>query len=201
MSTAVATLTRTTSPRRAAALAVLFAGVAWLLAAIGTPSESLPRWPADGALYQVDGWTVSPAQVDVSRPGLAMVTHTYSDANGARATFVISTSPMAKAVYRAGPAVPFLGNGYTVESLAGDHETIIARRGNEAWLQLSAYGERRGQYGTGALAWSLSLFDAIVGTPNDYYLARVVVPADTSAAEAGALAQTLFARLATFYAS
>jgi hypothetical protein len=43
--------------------------------------------------------------------------------------------------------------------------------------------------------------EAIVGTPNDYYLARVVVPADTSAAEAGALAQTLFARLATFYAS
>ena len=125
MSTAVATLTRATSPRRSTVLLVLFAGVAWLLASMSAPIESAPpRWPADGSsLYQVDGWTVSPAQLDSSRPGLAMVTHTYLNANGTRATFVISSSPMAKAVYRAGAAVPFLGNGYTVEPAPGEHET------------------------------------------------------------------------------
>jgi len=202
VSTAVATFTRGTSPRRSAVLLVLFAGVAWLLASMSAPIESAPpTWPADGSsLYQIEGWTVSPAQLDTSRPGLAMVSHTYLDANGTRATFVVSSSPRAKAVYRAGAAVPFLGNGYTVEPAPGEHEAIVARRGNEAWLQVSTYGERRGQFGSGAIAWGLSLFDALLVRPNDYYLARVVAPADSSAPAVAALADTLFERLATFYA-
>ncbi len=191
------------SPRRAVLLILLFGVVASLLLAISPQAEAVPRWPGADDLYAVDGWRVSSPQVDSSRPGLAMVTRTFTRADGARATLVISTSPMAKAVYRAGAAVPFLGNGYTVEpaAVSGNFEAITARRGNDAWLQISAYGERRGQFGSGAVAWGLSVFDSVFAQPNDYYLARIVAPADSATAQVVELATTLLPRLATFYAS
>jgi hypothetical protein len=194
--------------RPALILIALFSSATWLLANISVPAESPPRWPADSETYAVDGWAVGPATVD-SRPGLAMVTHVYSREN-TRATVVITTSPNAKAIFRAGAAVPFLGNGYTVEPApadlvqpAGSREAFVARRGNEAWLQLAIYGERRGQFGSGVIGWGLSIVDAQLGRANDYYLARVVVPfveGDRPATQrAVALAETLFPRLAAYY--
>jgi hypothetical protein len=134
-----------------------------------------------------------------------MVTYTYTAADaGPRATVVVSTSPIAKAIYRAGAAVPFLGNGYTVEPLpaSGNRDAFVARRGDEAWLQVSVYGERRGQFGSGPVAWALSTLDSLLGAPSDYYLARIVVPyTPENLARATALADTLFPRLASYYAS
>jgi hypothetical protein len=205
-------LTRAPRSRPAIVLMVLFGATAWLLANLVPTTDGPPRWPADGELYAADGWTVSPASVDDSRPGMTIISHAYARAAGTRATLVVSTSPMAKAIYRAGAAVPFLGNGYTVEpapgtlvAVAGNREAFIARRLNETWLQVSIYGERRGQFGSGALAWTLSTLDALLGRPNDYYLARIVVPFDgndlTAARQAVALADTIFPRLATYYAN
>jgi hypothetical protein len=180
----------------------LFVASAVLLANMSTPTEAAPRWPADGPIYAVDGWTVSAASVDTSRPGLATVSHTYLNSAGTRATLVVSTSPIAKAVYRAGAAVPFLGSGFTVEPLPvdGAREAFIARRGNESWLQVSTYGERRGQFGSGPVAWGLTIVDSMLGHGNDYYLARLVVPYDaSSASQTVTLADTLFPRLAAYY--
>jgi hypothetical protein len=202
-------LVQATRPRPALILIALFVGATWLLANISVPVEAGPRWPAEGDIYAVDGWTVGPATVDTSRPGLAMITHQYTRER-TRATVVITTSPNAKAIFRAGAAVPFLGNGYQIEAApadlvkeAGSREAFVARRGAEAWLQLSIYGERRGQLGNGVTGWALSIFDAQLGRPNDYYLARVVVPfdeRDRSATQASvALADTLFPRLAGYY--
>jgi hypothetical protein len=186
--------------RPAVILTALFAVTALVLAGIGPAVETAPRWPADGDLYKVDGWSVSAASVDASRPGLTLVSHTYARPDGTRATLVVSTSPIAKAVYRAGAAVPFLGNGYTVETLpaTGSREALVARRTGETWTQIAVYGEQRGQYGAGAIAWTLSTIDSILGRPNDYYLARIVVPTE-NIQDATSLADALFPRLATFY--
>ncbi len=187
--------------RPAVVLMALFALTAMVLASVGPAVEGAPRWPADSGLYAVDGWSVSPASVDASRPGLTLVTHTYSRPDGARATLVVASSPIAKAVYRAGAAVPFLGNGYTVETLPtpGPREALIARRTGETWAQVAVYGEQRGQLGSGAIAWTLSTIDSILGRGNDYYLARIVLPND-NVQDAVTLADTLFPRLEAFYA-
>jgi hypothetical protein len=202
------------SLRRPLVLIALFLAAALLLANMAAPhAPAAPRWPTDPALFAVDGWSVAPESVDASRPGMVFVTRTYTAADGARATVVISTSPMAKSIYRAGADVPFLGNGYTVEPAppdlvppSGQYEAFVARRTGEAWLQLASYGERRGAFGTGALAWGLSAFDALLGQPNNYYLARVLVAFDDARAAdqaraARQLAATLLPRLASFYAS
>jgi hypothetical protein len=169
-----------------------------------------PRWPAEESLYQVDGWQVA-AQTTELANGTEYVTRDYRNLTGQRATLTISTSPVSKRVYRAGPDVPFLGNGYVVEpaprlvSASGAYQgTLVARRGDESWLQMYAYGERRGQFGAGALAWGLSVVDNLAGQPNDYYLVRVVVPFNNDdeleAQAAESLADTLFPRVAAWYA-
>jgi hypothetical protein len=68
-------------------------------------------------------------------------------------------------------------------------------------LQVSIYGERRGQFGAGTVAWGLTVVDSLLGRANDYYLARLVAPYDEStAATVSGLADTLFPRLAAYYA-
>ena len=213
--TCTAPLATTMLPRRPLILTALFLAAALLLANMATPhAPATPRWPTDPAFFAVDGWSVSPESVDASRAGMVFVTRTYTAADGTRASFVVSTSPIAKSIYRAGADVPFLGNGYTVTPAppdlvpaSGQYEAFVARRTGEAWLQIATYGERRGAFGTGALAWGLSAFDALLGQPNDYYLARVVVAFDDDARAADQahaarqLAETLLPRLASFYAS
>jgi hypothetical protein len=209
MSAAVQSLTRAPAvPRRALLLVVVFGLAAVLLSVIHDPIEAAPRWPTDNAVYSVDGWLVSAESVDDSRPGLTLATRVFVPRSGGdRATLVITSSPNAKAVFRAGAAVPFLGNGFTVEpapvAAVGAREAFIARRGSEAWLQISVYGERRGQFGSGVVGWTLSTVDSLLGRENDYYLARLVVPfqGEASARDAVVLAEALFPRLAAYYAA
>jgi len=197
--------------RRALTLTVVFVLAAVLLISVSAPQvESTPAFPAEISAYAIDGWMVSPASVD-GRAGVAFVSREYARVDGARARLSITTSPQAKLVYRAGADVPFLGNGYSVEPapaslvpISSNRSAQIARRGTEAWLQIATFGERRGAFDNGPVAWSLAIFDMVLGRPNDYYLARILVPFDernpsTSAAYAVELANTLFPRLAAFY--
>ena len=185
---------------RALVLSAVFALGAVLLFNVNAPQvDAAPRYPADA--FTVDGWRASQPSIE-GRPGVAFVTRDYvRSVDGVRASLVITTSAQAKLVYRAGADVPLLGNGYTVETLSPS--TLIARRGNEAWLQIAAFGERRGAFGNGVTAWSLAVFDTVLGRTNDYYLARVVMPYTDAAtvATASALAEDLFPRVANFYAA
>jgi hypothetical protein len=202
-------------------LIALFAVAIAFLALQDPASETTPRWPGDDALYAVPGWNVDQPSVEFAN-GTAYITRKYQRVDTDEvATLTISTSTAAKRIYRAGPEVPYLGNGYSVEDAPpsllhppSDKRALVASRGDETWLAIHTYGERRGRFGHAALAWGLSLFDTLTRQPNDYYIARVVIPltraanhaaglstADHAAAsEASALADTLFARIAAWYA-
>ena len=194
--------------RRALVLTALFIGAAVLLVAVGAPQvEAKPRFPSDDAVYAVNGWTVSPERAE-GRTGVLFITREFQRADRSPAQLIITTSPQAKLVYRAGADVPLLGNGYSVEPARSDvvapqanRTAQIARRGTEAWLQIATFGERRGIVGNGAIGWGMAVFDMVLGRPNDYYLARVVVPfKPETASHAVELADVLFPRLAAFYA-
>ena len=179
---------------------------------VPTADES-PQWPVDDNLFNVDGWIAGEARVEFAN-GAAYVTREFQTLDGASgATLSIATSTAAKRIYRAGPEVPFLGNGYTVAEAPSDlvpvaaegaGGALVARRGDDQLLVIHTYGERRGRFGNGAGAWALNIFDAVLGEPNDYYIARVMTRLDrgdqASARAADALAHTLFPRIATWYA-
>jgi hypothetical protein len=78
------------------------------------------------------------------------------------------------------------------------------RRGDKGWLQVYAYGERRGLEGNGVVGWALAVFDTVLGRPNDYYLMRVLVPTTTDTSDAikraGEAADVLFPRVTDWYA-
>jgi hypothetical protein len=78
------------------------------------------------------------------------------------------------------------------------------RRGEEGWLQLYAYGERRGLIGNGATGWAMAVFDTVIGQPRDYYLLRILVPTANNTPEAirraSEVADVLFPRVADWYA-
>lgn len=194
--------------RRALVLSVLFVAAAILLAGVRAPRvEAAPRFPTDDAAYAVDGWKVSAESVE-GRTGVLYVTRGFQHTDGTPARLTITTSPQAKLAYKAAADVPFLGNGYSVESAPADsvapranRSAQIARRGTETWLQIATFGERRGALGNGALGWGLAVFDTLLGRPNDYYLARILVVFQPgSTARAVELADALFPRLAEFYA-
>jgi len=196
--------------RRAVILTGLFFAAVALLVTLSAPQvEATPRFPTAEAVYGFAGWTVSPERVE-GRPGVVFVTRDFARGDGERARLNITTSPQAKLVYRANADVPFLGNGYSVAPAPADlvppraeRTAQIARRGNEFWLQIATFGERRGVFGNGTAAWGLAVFDMVLGRPNDYYLARVMLPYRdaTSAAAAIELADELFPRLAAYYGS
>lgn len=181
-----------------------------LLLALGEPrAAAAPRWPTDDGLYQVPGWAVGPAAVE-SAWGTDHVTRTYQRASGPPATFALSTTPVAKSLYKSDADVPFLGSGFSVDAAppsvvqpAPGRGAVIAYRGGEAWLMLYAFGERRGLLGNGAVGWGMAALDGLLARPNDYYLLRLLVPlAGMDAApptEAVALADTLFPRVAAWY--
>jgi hypothetical protein len=172
------------------------------------------RWPTDDALYDVSGWAVGPPSVEgilSSASGIRHIIRTYDRPNGAHATLVISTAPVAKSVHKAGADTSFLGAGYTVSPappgivppIAGGGALLVQGQGASALL-LHTAGERRGLLGNGAIGWSLAILDAVLGQANDYYLFRLLVPLDRVdspvVAEAIGLASTLFPRLAAWYA-
>lgn len=177
-------------------LSVLFLLAAGLdLVLVRPKTEPAPRWPTDDVVFAVPGWSVGPQDIQEAN-GVRYVTRQYErQVDDLTLSLVLSTSPEAKRIYRAGPEVPFLGNGYSVEPTAGGG--FLAQRGAEAWLQVDAYGERRGLLGNGPLAWGLAVADTVIGEPNDYYLARVIGPAGTD--QAPVLAEAVFPRLAGWY--
>jgi hypothetical protein len=197
---------------RSVVLIVLLMAALAVTALADTADASVaPRWPADPASLQVDGWIAGAPSADPEN-GAVYVSRDYRNAaSGVTATLTISTSPAAKRIYRAGPEVPFLGNGYVVESApstlvtqSGDRGALIARRGEERFLAIHTYGERRGRFDNGAIAWGLYAFDTALGRSNDYYLARVVIRLDGDDDNerghlATALADDLFPRIAAWY--
>jgi hypothetical protein len=200
---------------RALVLTGLFLLATGVLRVLATSDASpAARWPMGDAMFQVDGWTVSSAKPEIIN-GVQFVSWTYQNASGnTTATLTLSTSPEAKRIYRAGPEVPFLGNGFTVQPMPALAQprgavqgALVGTRGDESWLQLTAYGEHRGALGNGPLAWGLTVFDTALGQRNDYYLARLLVPVSASGTDpavAGAaqtLADVVFARLASWYAA
>ena len=197
-------------PRCFVLIALFAISVVALGAVDPSSAPAAPRSPDQQGLYQVAGWETTPPKIDLAN-GTEHVTREYRSSTGRWATVTLSTSPLAKRVYRAGADVPFLGNGYAVEppprtivAPAGGG-ALVARKGDESWLQIHVYGERRGQFGSGAVAWAFSVVDNIAARPNDYYLLRVIVPfnigdeAEIQTAES--LTEVLFPRVGAWYAS
>ena len=125
------------------------------------------------------------------------------------ATLFIRTNTEAKNVYRYGGDLAFLGMGYTSELVPpsvvpSGHDAYILRREGDLGLVLYTYGERRGLVGNGPNAWGLSVLDAVLGRPNDYFQASLFVPLEgldsPVVQDAVALADTVFPRLAAWYA-
>ncbi|SRR5579883_1674739 len=191
-------------------IAVLLAG--WGILTATNPAEAAePRWPASDSLYAVDGWAMGPASVENPYFATHIVTRRYVR-NGVTAFVRVKTDPEAKNIYRTGAEVEFQGAGYTIEPVTADlaqpspgQGALVATRKNERLLVLYAFGERRGLLGNGGQAWSLVVLDKLLGHPNDYYYLSVVVRLDglesAQAAEAVALADTIFPRVAGWYAN
>lgn len=180
-----------------------------VLTLTGQPSEPQPaHWPEDDQFYRLDGWSVGPEQLEEAN-GTAYVTRSYERAGEPVALLVLSTSPEAKRIYRAGAEVPFLGSGFSVDqarrlSEMPEYHSILLTQAGVSTLMLYRYGERRGLLGNGVAGWAMALEDALLAHPNDYYLVRIIMPLpwpDAPAAEdARFLAETLFPRIAAWYA-
>jgi hypothetical protein len=194
---------------RALWLALVFGIAAVLLVVIDRqPDSNAARWPTQPDMFAVDGWAAGPETVEALN-GNHYISRSYRS-QSARASLSITTAPEAKSVYRAGAAVPWLGNGYTAEQASTSlvppsnaRQALIVRREGELGLLVFAYGERRGLVGSGLPGWALVIVDAVLGRQNDYYLLRLYAPLsqlDASATQPVAeLADTLFPRLAGFY--
>jgi hypothetical protein len=162
--------------------------------------------PGDAELA-VNGWQASDASLSLAN-GNAYLVRSY-ERGGAALTFELTTGPTGKNIYRAPAEVPYLGNGYTVEAappsvtdrLAPSESAFVARSGARAWLEVHAYGERRGVIGNLVAGWALVAFDLVLGRSNDYYLERVVAPLDAGPAAAVDLAHSLFPRVSAWYQS
>jgi hypothetical protein len=191
--------------------AVLAVGNLLLLGIGQTRVVREARWPGVEAqqLYGVAGWTPQAPEVEPVH-GTVLLQREYTRPEGAPALLVLTTTPEAKRIYKAGAEVPFLGSGYTVHPAPpglvrpqAGRSALIARRGEESWLVLATFGERRGRLGNGVLGWGLVAVDSTLGIPNDYYRASVMAPltglAPEDVAPVVALADTLFERLAGWY--
>lgn len=191
----------------------LFLIAGGVLATVDSPHpQSSPRWPTQDNVFAVDSWSMGTMHTELTN-SIEYIDRSYrSRATGAEAVFSLATSPEAKRVYRASADVPFLGSGYSVESAPvelvparANGGALLARRGDEIWLQIFAYGERRGTLGNGVAGWSAALLDATLARGNDYYLARLMahMPSNDNlglAQEASRLADILFTRVPAWYA-
>jgi len=178
-------------------------------AGLGDAAAGAARWPNVDAWFAVDHWTSGAERVEYAN-GATFITRSFRGPNAATAELTIVTKPNAK-LFGSGAELPFLGNGYEVgpapASLvppAPGREGLIARRGAERWLVVYAYGERRGLLGNGAMGWTMAIVDGLLGRPNDYYklylMTRTLDVDELSARESAKLAETLFPRIADWYA-
>jgi hypothetical protein len=195
------------SPRYLVLTIVLLAA-AGLYAVVGDPvGMRTPRWPDGDAVYGVDSWTAGPMTVDTSGDETHLMSRAFRSEGGTTATLTLVANRTPK-LYAAGPEVPFLGSGYTVEPAPSDVLQprgdgvggLVAQRGSERWLLFYAYGERRGLLGNGPGSWGLSFVDSFLGQPNDYYKLYLIAPADQADGVAD-LAHDLFPRIAAWYAT
>lgn len=198
--------------RRALIVAALFAVGFALYWVGGRPAQGLEnRLPTEEAVYGADGWFVGQPSLSHAH-GVSYVSRTYGRPDGQAGVLTVATSTSAKAIYRAGAEVPFLGSGYSVDSPPPDsvpsapgRSAILVRQGSRAGAVLYAYGERRGPLGNGPLAWAMVGVDAVLGRSNDYYLASFVVPYDSGTMKVQpdfvALADAVLPRLAAWYAA
>jgi hypothetical protein len=188
---------------------VLLGGAGLYTVLSNQPRDTAPRWPGTDAVYAIAPW--SSRTVDVTQGGTTdLVTRTFRSSSGATATFTLVANRGPK-LYGPGAEVPVLGSGYLAEPASADVlggatpgvGGLIATRGSERWLVMYAYGERRGLLGNGPAAWSLAVFDGILGNPNDYYKMYLIARADDaeSAREVADLAHALFPRVAEWYAA
>jgi hypothetical protein len=176
-----------------------------------TPQPALPaapRFPSDQVLG-VDGWRAGDAHVNLTNGNAYLVRFYERDGAAASLTFELTTGPTGKNVYHASAEVPYLGNGYTVEAapseltsrLAPAESAFVARSGVRGWLEVHAYGERRGLVANLAAGWALVALDLLLGRSNDYYLERVVAPLGADPEATVDLALALFPRVAVWYES
>jgi hypothetical protein len=191
-------------------LSLIFLAGAGLYAITGQPlGVGTPRWPAESSpLYAVDGWTFGPLMAQQINSA-EFVSRTYRNPDGVSATLTIETYQTPK-LYAAGPEVPFLGNGYSIATaqavapVSGGIGSLVATRGDEQWLVMYGYGERRGLLGNGPVAWSFAFIDLMLGRANDYYKLYLTVPTtalDASTEQATAeLTDVLFPRIQSWYA-
>jgi hypothetical protein len=171
-----------------------------------------PEWPTQSDIYALSGWQTGSPVVE-SAWGISHISRPYRAADGSTATLVLSTSPEAKSLYKSGADLSFVGAGYSVQSVAPDlvapapgRAAEIVKRERETLLLIYTFGERRGLLGNGWLGWTMYGLDTLVGRPNDYYLLRVIAPLTASnatldAVQAVQLADTVFPRVATWYAT
>jgi hypothetical protein len=192
------------------ALLLAAAALTWVL--VGSrPTTVTAHWPAADDFFTTPGWSPSNATLEKAN-GNTYITRLYRPTDGGPSmTFTLTTGPSVKTVYRAGADVPFLGSGYEsqpvppkLQAAANGHGLSLLLRGDEGWLQVYAYGERRGLLGNGAVGWTLAVFDTVLGQPNDYYLVRLLAPTGTAldadtAQRAMQLADVLFPRVAGWY--
>jgi hypothetical protein len=176
-------------------------------ARLGDAPPAAARWPTADSVFAARGWTDGPSTVQTQND-VVFVSRRYATLGGdVSAVLSVAVSSQAKKVYRAGPEIPFEGSGYLISSAPADllargsWSAIVARRGSEAILLITAQGERRGLLGTGALAWTAATFDGVIGIPNDYFQATLVVPLTgrddaIAARRALALADQLFDQIA-----
>lgn len=190
-------------------LTCLLIGAAALYGAIGNGAPAQPRWPDEGGVFAADGWRAGAASIEFAN-GAVFLSRPFRHNDSTTANLTIVTMTNSK-LFGAGADLPFLGNGYTVhatppELIEKDHGAagLIAEQGNEHWLVLYAYGERRGLLGNGVQGWTMALLDGVLGRANDYYKLYLITSAapDTAGArESVELAQTLFPRISAWYAS
>jgi hypothetical protein len=200
-----------TTDHRALVVAAVFAvGIALYSGGAG-PAQALAnnRWPTEDSVYGVDGWVADEPNLAQAH-GVSYIGRTYRRPDGQAAVLTVATSASAKAIYRAGAEVPFLGSGYAVDAPPPDsipsapgRSALLVRHGNQAGAVLYAYGERRGPLGNGPLAWALVGVDAVLGHSNNYYLASMLVPYDSGSMTVRPdfveLADVVLPRLAAWY--
>jgi hypothetical protein len=193
--------------RYAVLIGLLLVG-AGLFATISEPAPAGPnRWPTSQDVFAVDQWTSGASSIEEAN-GSTYVTRPFHRADGADANLTIITNRSAK-VFGAGPDVAFQGAGYEIvaapRDLTGTQvDGFLATRGSDQWLVLYAYGERRGLLGSGWLGWGTAVLDGVLGHENDYYRIFLVSPFGSGEADGKqivALAQTLFPRIAAWYAA
>ena len=194
-------------------LLVLLCGAVVLNLILGAqhPPASGPRWPTQADVYTVPGWQTG-AATEESAWGITHVTRAYRAPDGTSATFVISTSPEAKGLYKSDADLAFQGGGYTAQSVAPDlvppapgRGAELLKREHETLLLVYSFGERRGVLGNGWLGWAAYGLDTLVGRANDYYLLRVVARITSpdgvrEAQQATRLADTVYPRVLSWYA-